>query len=91
MDTARIDTLRKYTGEDKIVTSHEMKIRLVKEKAAEYDNVKSGIPGIDRACEGFRDVCHQFADGFSCFRKDFEKPQGGINGIIVTEIPICKE
>jgi len=32
-----------------------MKIRLMKEKAAEYVNVKSGIPGIDRACEGFRD------------------------------------
>lgn len=55
MDTAELNALLDYEGEDKIISSHEMKIRLMQQKAAEFVNVKSGIPGIDAACEGFRD------------------------------------
>ena len=55
MEAAKIERLQAYDGEDQITTSHEMQIRLMAEKAAEYINVKSGITGIDLACEGFRD------------------------------------
>lgn len=55
MDDSRISQLAAYDGEDQITTSHEMQIRLMSEKVAEYVNVKSLIPGIDAACEGFRD------------------------------------
>lgn len=51
----KIDALKDYDGEDKIVTSYELQMMLKKEKKAEFVNAMSGIPGIDQACEGFRD------------------------------------
>jgi len=50
----KFDHLRTYSGEDAVVTSHELRAILGREKAS-LVNAKSGIPGIDAACEGFRD------------------------------------
>lgn len=44
-----------YSGEDQVITSHELRIALNREKAAEYVNVKSKIPSLDKAVDGFRD------------------------------------
>lgn len=55
MDEAKIKQLSKYEGEFKVISSHELKAKLMKEKTAEFVNVKSGIPGLDKACDGFRD------------------------------------
>jgi KaiC/GvpD/RAD55 family RecA-like ATPase len=55
MEEARINKLRDYDGEFKVISSHELKAKLMKEKSAEFINVQSGIPGLDKACDGFRD------------------------------------
>lgn len=55
MTGTRLEQLRTYNGEDKIVTSHELRVVLNKEKAAEYVNVKCKIPSLDNAVAGFRD------------------------------------
>ena len=54
MPEERLKRLREYNAEDRVVTSHEMKLALSKESDNIVD-VKSLIPGIDRACDGFRD------------------------------------
>jgi replicative DNA helicase len=46
--------LREYNAEDRVVTSHEMKLAFTREADSVID-VKSCIPGIDQACNGFRD------------------------------------
>ncbi|NPU86367.1 MAG: hypothetical protein HPY65_17955 [Syntrophaceae bacterium] len=47
--------LAEYDGEDRIVSSRELWVHLSREKEALYVNAMSGIPGIDRACQGFQD------------------------------------
>lgn len=44
-----------YDGDDKVVTSRELQDKLEGDKREPIINVKSGIPGIDYACEGFQD------------------------------------
>lgn len=44
-----------YDGEDKILTSYEMRDKMISEKHDCHILVRSGIPGIDHACDGFRD------------------------------------
>lgn len=46
--------LEEYAGEDRVVSAHEMSLTF-KEKDRFAINVKSGIPSLDRYCEGFRD------------------------------------
>ncbi len=48
-------TFREYAGDDQIVTSYELQDRLSAIKSAPHVNVKARIPGIDAACDGFRD------------------------------------
>lgn len=55
MTGRRFDNLKSYSGEDKVVTSCELQLSLNMEKSAEFINVKSKIPSLDRAVEGFRD------------------------------------
>ena len=54
MTEERLKRLREYRAEDRVVTSHEMKLAFSKEPD-DIVNVKSRIPGIDQACDGFRD------------------------------------
>lgn len=44
-----------YCEDDKVVTSYELRDKLLAEKKTPHINVKSKIPGIDYACEGFQD------------------------------------
>lgn len=44
-----------YNEDDRVVTSYELRDKLLNEKNTHYVSIKAGIPGIDRACEGFRD------------------------------------
>lgn len=53
MTDDKLKRLKEYDGEDKVVTSHELKLKLDSEKDSEV-RVISKIPGIDRACEGFQ-------------------------------------
>lgn len=53
MTDEKYKRLAEYTGEDQVVTSHELQDILGQDKDT-FVNVKSGIPGIDAACEGFR-------------------------------------
>ncbi len=55
MTEKRFESLKAYNGEDQIVTSHELRLFLNREKSAEYVNVKSKIPSLDKAVDGFRD------------------------------------
>ncbi|OPY11723.1 MAG: replicative DNA helicase [Syntrophus sp. PtaB.Bin138] len=55
MDAKKFESLRQYQGEDQVVTSHELRLSLNREKSAEYVNVKSKIPSLDEALDGFRD------------------------------------
>jgi archaellum biogenesis ATPase FlaH len=54
MTDEHLKKLREYNADDRVVTSHEMKLAFSKE-ADNVVDVKSLIPGIDQACEGFRD------------------------------------
>ena len=54
MTAEQLQKLREYSGEDKVITSHEMKLLLGKQQSG-ITNAMSGIPGIDNLCEGFRD------------------------------------
>lgn len=54
MTDERLKRLKEYNAEDRVVTSHEMKLAFSKE-ADHFVNVKSLIPGIDQGCDGFRD------------------------------------
>jgi replicative DNA helicase len=49
------ESFSQYEGEDQVVTSLELYDKLQADKREPHVNVKSGIPGIDYACEGFRD------------------------------------
>lgn len=53
MTDEKYKRLAEYAGEDQVVTSHELQDILGQDKDT-FINVKSGIPGIDAACEGFR-------------------------------------
>jgi len=55
MQSGQKRNLSEYDGEDRVVTSRELWAVLSAEKEAVYINAMSGIPGIDRACEGFQD------------------------------------
>lgn len=47
----KIEQLKEYEGEDRIISSYEMEIELRKNKTSEIV-VKSGLPSLDRALEG---------------------------------------
>jgi len=49
-----LKNLFEYAGEDKIISSHEMVLKL-REKPESVINVKSFIPSLDNAIEGFRE------------------------------------
>jgi len=53
MTDDKFKDLQGYSGEDKIVTSHELRLAMSQEKDT-HVNVKSLIPSLDAACEGFR-------------------------------------
>ena len=44
-----------YDGDDKVLTSFELQDKLMSDKKHPHVSVMSKIPGIDYACEGFRD------------------------------------
>jgi hypothetical protein len=44
-----------YDGDDRVLTSFELHDKLMADKKDPYVSVMSKIPGIDYACEGFRD------------------------------------
>lgn len=46
--------LDEYDGEDRVISAHELSLTF-KEKDRFTINVKSGIPSLDRYCQGFRD------------------------------------
>jgi replicative DNA helicase len=48
------EILREYAGEDKIISSHEMEV-ILKSQESGFINLKSKIPSLDEATEGFRD------------------------------------
>ena len=48
------ESFSQYEGDDKVVTSLELYDKLQAEKREPHVNVKSGIPGIDYACEAVR-------------------------------------
>ena len=52
---ANREAFESYNGEDKVLTSFELQDQLCSEKTEPHVNVRSGIPGIDYACDGFRD------------------------------------
>ena len=54
MTDAQRGKLRNYNGEDRVVSSHEMKLALDKRPEAVI-RVKSLIPSLDRYIEDFRD------------------------------------
>lgn len=53
MQEGKLKALNDYDGDDKVISSHEMRLILSKDEATSV-NVMSNIPGIDDACEGFR-------------------------------------
>jgi len=53
MTDERLKNLQEYSGEDKVVTSHELQLAMNRDQDT-HVNVKSLIPGIDTACEGFQ-------------------------------------
>lgn len=44
-----------YESDDKVVTSYELHDKLIAEKKTPHISVKSLLPGIDHACQGFQD------------------------------------
>jgi KaiC/GvpD/RAD55 family RecA-like ATPase len=50
----RLNVLREYAGEDRVISSHEMALKL-KEIPESLIRVKSFIPSLDKAIEDFRD------------------------------------
>lgn len=53
--TSNKDSFSRYSGDDQVVTSYELRDKLLGEKTDPRVNVKSLIHGIDYACEGFQD------------------------------------
>jgi replicative DNA helicase len=49
------ESYSQYDGDDKVLTSFELRDKLIAEKRDPHVSVKSGIPSIDYACDGFRD------------------------------------
>ena len=49
------ESFAQYDGDDKVITSLELHDKLQADKHEPHVSVKSGIPGIDYACEGFQD------------------------------------
>jgi hypothetical protein len=54
MADAKSKNLAEYDGPDKVISSHEMHLKLGEQKEGLF-NVRCGIPGIDDACQGFQD------------------------------------
>jgi archaellum biogenesis ATPase FlaH len=54
MIKGRLENLGKYEGEDKVISSHEMSV-ILKEKPQSIINIKSYIPSLDAAIDGFRE------------------------------------
>lgn len=54
-DSRQKRNLAEYDGEDRVVTSRELWATLSQHQESLYVNATSGIPGIDKACEGFQD------------------------------------
>ena len=54
MTDKKSKNLAEYDGQDKVISSHEMLLRL-QEKPESLINVKSFIPSLDSAMDGFRD------------------------------------
>lgn len=50
-----VKDLRHYKGEDQVLSSQELKLKLNKDKASNFVQVKSQIPSLDRAIEYFGD------------------------------------
>jgi replicative DNA helicase len=50
-----IEYYERYCEDDKVISSFELQAKLLKEKKTPHINIKSLIPGIDYACEGFQD------------------------------------
>lgn len=55
ISTSNRISFSQYEEEDKVVTSFELRDKLLGEKTNPHVSVMSGIPGIDHACEGFQD------------------------------------
>jgi replicative DNA helicase len=55
VENCDVDNFERYCGDDKVVTSFELRDKLISEKKRPKVIVKSGIPGIDHACDGFQD------------------------------------
>lgn len=53
MNTEKMQKLKEYDGPDKVVSCHELKLTL-DQFPDTHINVKSMIPGLDTACDGFR-------------------------------------
>jgi replicative DNA helicase len=49
------ESFNQYEGDDQVVTSFELRDKLLAEKRDPRININSGIPGIDTACKGFQD------------------------------------
>lgn len=55
MTVRDLQSLRQYSGEDQIISSHELKLKLKQEKSSNFVQVKSKIPALDNYIEDFRD------------------------------------
>lgn len=55
MTEDKLKSLKDYTGEDEIISSHELKLKLDATQGKMYVQVKSGLPSLDHAIEGFQD------------------------------------
>ncbi len=53
--TSNKESFDQYEGDDKVVTSYELRDKLLGDKKDPFVNVKALIPGLDHACEGFQD------------------------------------
>ena len=49
------EKFQQYDGEDKVLTSYELRDKLMADKREPHVHVMSKIPGLDYACEGFQD------------------------------------
>jgi replicative DNA helicase len=49
------ETFQQYEGEDQVLTSYELRDKLMADKREPHVHVMSRIPGLDYACEGFQD------------------------------------
>ena len=54
MTEKRVQNLKEYQGEDKVISAHEMDL-ILSSQADSILNIKSGIPSLDKYVDGFRD------------------------------------